>query len=266
MDTARIGPEPFIAIDHAGRGDLVLFLHGIGGNRTNWREQIEALADRYLAVAMDCRGWGLSDDYDGPLRIDDMTADVLRVLDHFGAARAHIVGLSMGGLVAQHLWFRHPDRVRSLTLCDTSPGLSQSHTREELERFLRLRQKPLLEGKTPADIAPDVARTLVAPGVSPQALQRLIDSLSALHTPSYLKALEAVTFHTPVGDIGSITVPCLLMAGADDKLTPPPIHAEMQKRIAGARLVILPDAGHLSNIEAPAGFNSALREFLDGVG
>ena len=266
MDTLRIGPAPFLAVDHAGAGDLVVFLHGIGGNRTNWRDQVAALADRYTAAAMDCRGWGGSDDYDGALRVDDMTDDVLRVLDHFGAARAHVVGLSMGGLVAQHLWFRHPGRVRSLTLCDTSPSLGQSHTREELEQFLRLRQKPLLEGKTPAEIAPGVARTLAGSAATPETLQRLIESLSALHVESYLKALEAVTFHTPAGDIAGIAVPCLLIAGEDDRLTPPSIHAEMQARIAGSRLAVLPKAGHLSNIKAPAGFNSALREFLDGVG
>src|SRR3712207_3309424 len=74
VKTTRIGPEPFIAADHAGTGELVLFLHGIGGNRTNWREQIAALSDRYLTVACDARGWGLSDDYEGPLNIDDMAA------------------------------------------------------------------------------------------------------------------------------------------------------------------------------------------------
>jgi len=266
MHTERVGPAPVLAVDHAGEGDLAVFLHGIGGNRTNWREQVSALSGRYRAVAVDIRGWGGSDDYDGKLSVDDMEADVLRVLDHFGAARAHVVGLSMGGLVAQHLWFRHPGRVRSLTLCDTSPGLTQSHSREELEEFLRLRQKPLLEGKTPAEIAPGVARTLAGSAATPRSMQRLIESLSALHVQSYLKALEAVTYHTPVGDIASITAPCLLMVGAEDKLTPPAISAGMQQRIAGSRLVVLPGAGHLSNIEAPDAFNAALLQFLDDVG
>ena len=241
---------------------MILFLHGIGGNRTNWHDQIPAFSSLFHAAAWDARGWGLSDDYDGPLKIDDMAADVIRVLDHFGASKAHIVGLSMGGLVAQHVWYNAPGRVRSLTLADTSPGLSRSQTKEELEHFLRLRQKPLLEGKTPADIAPDVARTLIGPKASPQALQKLTDSLSALHKESYLKALEAVAYYEIKGDISTISVPCLIMVGGDDHLTPPAVHVEMQKRISGSKLVVLPDAGHLSNIEQPAAFNQALQEFL----
>ena len=67
MQTLRIGPKPFIAVDHAGTGDLVLFLHGIGGNKSNWHEQIAALAPRFHPVALDARGWGASDDYDGAL-------------------------------------------------------------------------------------------------------------------------------------------------------------------------------------------------------
>ena len=265
MQTLRIGPKPFIAVDHAGTGDLVLFLHGIGGNKSNWHEQIAALAPRFHPVALDARGWGASDDYDGPLSIDDMAADVVRVLDHFGVLTAHIVGLSMGGLVAQHVWFNAPGRVRSLTLCDTSPGLSRSQSKEELETFLKLRQQPLLDGKTPADIAPGVAKSLIGPKAGPAALQRLTDSIAALHKDSYLKALEAVTRYQLEGDIATIGVPCLLMVGAEDHLTPPAVHVEMQKRIAGSRLVVIPDAGHLSNIEQPQAFNKALLEFLRHV-
>ncbi|WP_376093669.1 alpha/beta fold hydrolase [Roseomonas sp. CCTCC AB2023176] len=266
METTRIGPSPFIAVDHAGKGDLVLFLHGIGGNRTNWHDQIEALSSRYHAAALDARGWGLSDDYDGPLGIDDMADDAVRVMDHLGASSAHVVGLSMGGLVAQHIWYRHPGRVRSLVLCDTSPGLARSQTLEEREEFLRLREEPLLAGKTPADIAPGVARTLIGSKAPPAALQRLTDSLAVLHKESYLKALRAVTFHEVAGDIGTITVPCLLLVGTEDRLTPPRVHEEMRDRIAGARLVVIPDAGHLSNIEAPGPFNAALLDFLSHAG
>ena len=266
MASIRIGPAPFIHVEHAGQGDLVLFLHGIGGNSSNWRRQVEALSGRYLAAAWDARGWGGSDDYDGPLRLEDMVADAMRVLDHFGKREAHVVGLSMGGLVAQHIWHAHPGRVRSLALCDTSPGLSRSQTREEQEQFLRLRQKPLLEGKTPADIAPGVARSLISPNGTPDALAELTASIAALHTESYLKALEMVTFHEMTHDIGGITVPCLLVVGADAALCPPSIHADMHARIPGSRLVVLPDAGHLSNIEQPDAFTRALEAFLADVG
>ena len=91
---------PDLAADLAGDGPLLLMMHGIGGNRTNWRAQLPALSRHFSCVAWDARGYGDSDDYEGPLAFDDFVADVLRVLDHFGADRAHLLGLSMGGRIA----------------------------------------------------------------------------------------------------------------------------------------------------------------------
>ena len=101
-NTKRIGPAPHIAVDHMGSGDLVVFLHGIGGNKRNWHPNLAAFGQHWHAVAWDARGYGESDDYDGPLDFLDYSRDLARVLDHFQAAQAHIVGLSMGG----------PDRAR----------------------------------------------------------------------------------------------------------------------------------------------------------
>ena len=106
LQTTLIGPAPRIAVDHAGQGPLLVFLHGIGGQRTNWHAQLQALADRFHVVAWDARGYGASDDYDGPLAFGDFSADLVRVLDHFGAEAAHLVGLSMGGMIAQDFYRR----------------------------------------------------------------------------------------------------------------------------------------------------------------
>ena len=158
LQTTLIGPAPRIAVDHAGAGPLVVFLHGIGGNRTNWREQIEALSDAFLCAAWDARGYGASDDYDGPLALSQFNDDLLRVLDHFGRPAAHLVGLSMGGTIAQNFYRHHPKKVLSMVLADTRNGF-QRHNSEE---FLRRREAPLLAGLTPADIAPNLAPTLAA--------------------------------------------------------------------------------------------------------
>ena len=120
-----VGPRPLIAVDVQGRGPLLLFLHGIGGNRGNWRGQLPAFAGAFTAAAWDARGYGASDDYEGPLDFAEFSADLLRVIDHFGAERAHLCGLSMGGRIAMDFHDRHPERVASLTLCDTQPGLVQ---------------------------------------------------------------------------------------------------------------------------------------------
>ena len=119
---------PRIAYEAAGAGPTVVFMHGIGGNRSNWREQLAALAPEFRAVAWDARGYGDSDDYAGPLAFPDFAADLLRLLDHLDVERAHLVGLSMGGRIAMDFYEAHTSRVASLVLCDTFPGYDESIT------------------------------------------------------------------------------------------------------------------------------------------
>ena len=262
--TIRIEPRPRIAVDVDGRGPLLVFLHGIGGNRGNWRDQLPVFAADFTAVAWDARGYGGSDDDDGPLDFADFSGDLLRVLDHFGAERAHLCGLSMGGRVAMDFHDRHPGRVASLTLCDTQPGLAQMPA-EKRREFIRLRQEPLRAGKTPADIAPEVARSLVGPRAVPGAFDRLVESMAALHPASYLKTIEASFLYERTPDLERIRVPTHIVVGADDRLTPPDIARAMARRIAGARLSVIADAGHLANLEQPQRFNDAVLGFLREV-
>jgi 3-oxoadipate enol-lactonase len=139
-------------------------MHGIGGNRHNWMRQLQALADICHGVAWDARGYGDSGDYDGPLDFRDFAGDLARLLDHLGAARAHVCGLSMGGRIALDFWDVCPDRVASLILCDTVPGFDASFTREGRERFVNERRGPLLEGKELAPLIVSMTAT-GAPGV-----------------------------------------------------------------------------------------------------
>ncbi len=259
--TISIGPRPRLVVEVAGSGPLLLFLHGIGGNRGNWRDQLPVFAAGFTAATWDARGYGDSDDYDGPLDFGDFSADLLRVLAHFGVERAHLCGLSMGGRIAMDFYGRHPARVASLTLCDTQPGLAEMPEAKRRE-FVRLRQEPLLAGKQPRDIAPAVAKTLLGAKAPPAVFQRLVDSMAALHTESYLKTIEASFMYPRVPDLERIEVPTHIVVGAEDTLTPPDLARAMAARIPGARLTVIADAGHLSNIENPAAFNDAVLGFL----
>ncbi|MDM0001755.1 alpha/beta fold hydrolase [Variovorax sp. J22P240] len=259
--TYRIPGAPSLAVDLAGHGPFALFMHGIGGNRSNWRAQLPAFAPHFACAAWDARGYGGSEDYEGALAFDDFVDDVLRVLDHFGVERAHLVGLSMGGRIAMRTALRHPDRIATLTLLDTHEGF-EAFTPAQRQAFVDSRRAPLLAGKEPADIADAVARSLVGPKATPAQLQQLVDSIAALHKGSYIKSLQATVDQVVLGDISLIAAPAHFVVGADDRLTPPAMHHEMAAKMGGAPVSVLPDAGHLSNIENAEAFNQAAIEWL----
>lgn len=257
----HVGPAPRIAVAVNGSGPLVVFLHGIGGHRQHWDEQLATFGSNFTAAAWDARGYGDSDDYDGPLRWADFGDDLARVLDFFGVARAHLVGLSMGGRIARDFCLRRPDRVATLVLANTNAGFD-TLTPEQLEAFIRSRRGPLEAGRTPRELAPELARNVLAPGASPRAYDRLIASMAALRKESYLKTLEASTREDRGARLEDIAVPTLVVTSDQDRVYPPGLTAEMARRIPGARLAVVPGAGHLSNLEQPAAFDAEVAAFL----
>ena len=259
--TDLVPGSPRIAFDHAGGGDLVVFLHGIGGNRTNWHDQIPSFSEHFHAVAWDARGYGASDDYAGPLDFAHFADDLRRLIDHLAVPRAHLVGLSMGGVIALDFVTRFPHRVATLTLCDSLPGFGHL-TPVQRNEFIRLRQEPLLAGKEPRDIAPVVARTLLSKSPRPGRYERLVASISALHKDSYIKTISGSVSYDRPPDLESIAVPTLIVVGDVDTLTPPATSRAMADRIKGATMVVIERAGHLSNIEQPEEFNRVVIEFL----
>ena len=130
-----------IAYDHAAVGDVVIFFHGIGGNRVNWWDQLAAFAERLHAVAWDTRGYGLPDDYMGPLDFGDSIKGILLLLDHLDVPTAHIVGLSMGGLIALGFNARSKDGVKTLSLSGARASFAQKIP-EERGEFVHLCKKP----------------------------------------------------------------------------------------------------------------------------
>lgn len=253
METVFVGPAPRIALSVHGNGPLVLFLHGIGGNRHHWREQLPIFASRFKAAAWDARGYGESDDYAGPLRFDDFTADVLRVLDHFRQQKAHLVGLSMGGRIARNFALRHPERVARLVLANTTPGFD-ALTPEQVRKFVDERKNR----------TPESMKSLVSRHARPGAYEDLLASFKALRQPSYLKTLEASVAQDRAAPIEKIRVPTLVVTSDEDKVYPPEIARGMAKRIPGARLAVISGAGHLSNLEQPGQFNQVVLRFLSG--
>ena len=254
---------PRLAYRRQGSGPTVVFLHGIGGNSTNWDRQCRALQDRFTTIAWDARGYGQSDDYAGDLRFGSFADDLARLLDTLSVARAHLVGLSMGARILMDFQPRYPGRAATLTLCDCHFGFETALTPEKRAEFIRLRQQPLLEGRSFADLAPDLIASLVGPTCSQDARDELRASILALHKESYLKTLAASVNFDRGSDLSRIDVPVQLIYGEHDRLTPPSIGQDILRRIDGARMQVIPDAGHLSNLEQPEKFNTAIGSFLD---
>ena len=235
----------------AGNGELVLFLHGIRGNRRNWRSQIEFFSRGFKAAACDARGYGDSEDYGDPLQFEYFTGDVLRIAEHFKARKLHLVGLSMGGRIARNVALRAPERLHSLVLISTNPGFDTLST-ERVMQFINERRSR----------TPQTLQTLLGSGANRAAYEELLDSVSRIHEASYQKALEASVAQDRGAPIEQIRVPTLVIAGEEDTVYPPELAEEMARRIPSAKLLIFERTGHLANLEQPEKFNQAVFDFI----
>jgi 3-oxoadipate enol-lactonase len=247
-------------------GAPALLLHGIGGNRGNWDADLPALAADREVIALDLRGYGDSESHptgDPPLCFDDLVADAGRALAMLGR-RAHVLGLSMGGLVAQALAARSPGRLRSLTLVAWRPGDAPILPGESGEAFLRDRLGPIERGG-PAALAESLVPALTGPAIPPEGLAALRDSILSLRVPDYVAVLRARSRMQPVADPSAFGLPVLVLGGEADRLAPPAQMRALAAAIPGAALHLFPNAGHLVNLEAPAAFRTAVTEFWTRV-
>jgi 3-oxoadipate enol-lactonase len=251
LDTVFVEPAPRLAVSVAGSGELLLFLHGIRGNRRNWAGQLEFFSQRFKAAAWDARGYGDSDDYDGPLQFEYFSGDVMRVAEHFKAQKLHLIGLSMGGRIARNVALRAPERVQSLVLISTNPGFD-AMSPESVKRFITERR----------NATPQTLRRLLGSKPNHAAYEELLDSVSRIHEVSYQKTLEASVAQDRAAPIEQIRVPTLIVAGEEDTVYPPELAREMAKRIPGAELLMFERTGHLANLEQPERFNKAVLDFL----
>lgn len=236
----------------AGKGTLLLFLHGIRGSRRHWTRQVEFFSRHFRAAAWDARGYGDSEDYEGALQFDEhFTADLLRLAEHFRADKMHLVGLSMGGRIARNFALRYPQRLRSLVLAGTSPGFD-ALSAQDVKRFVAERRTATPEG----------VRRLLGSRAVAGAYEQLLDSVKRVHQASFEKTLEASVSQDRAAPIERIAVPTLVITGDEDRVYPPAMAQDIARRIPGAELVTMKGIGHLSNLEQPDEFNQAVLDFL----
>lgn len=251
-----------------GEGPVVLLLHGIGGGREVWSDDLSgtgsALAEAgFQAVAVDFPGYGLSPTIE-PFALGGMAQSLQRLMAWLGAPRVALVGHSMGGMVAQELVAQAPQCVNALVLASTSPAFGKPEG-DWQQDFLRSRFAPLDAGLGMAGMAAQLVPTMLAPGTAPEAAARMQALMGAVPEATYRQALSALVAFDRRAALAAIQVPTWVVTGEHDHTAAPAVAARMAQRIAGATLSIIPGAGHLLTMEQPAAFNSGLLQFLAGA-
>lgn len=249
-------------VDGSADGSPLLLLSSLGGTLAVWEPQVAALVEHFRIVRFDLRGHGESPVPDGPYGIADLGGDAVALLDRLGAERAHLCGLSLGGMAAMWMAVHASERVDRLVLLCTSPLLPPASAWTERAATVRAHGTPA--------IADSVILRWVTPAFaerSPGIARRLRSMIAATPAEGYAACCEAIAGADLTGELGRIAAPTLVIAGADDPVAPPDHAARIAARVPGARMAVVPDAAHLANVEQPADVTRLiLRHLLPAAG
>ena len=251
-----------IFYEEMGSGTPLVLGHSFLCSGEMWRPQLQRLAARARVINIDYRGHGGAGEAGGRVTLYDMVADVLAVLDHLGIDRAVWAGLSIGGMVALRAALTAPERVSGLILLDTHAGPEEAYKRIKYLtmatgiRVLGIR--PFLPAIVPLFFGQTTRKA------NPSLVAEWRMRFTAVHIPSMLRTLDALTNRDSiVSRLSEIRVPSLVIVGAEDKSLPPAYSRQIAAGLPHSSLVVIPDAGHLSNLEQPEAVSAAMLGFLE---
>lgn len=247
-----------IAYRRVGDGPLLVFVHGAAEDGRIWQPQLAALADEFTGIAWDEPGAGSSSDLPEEFELADYADCLAALIQALALGPAHVAGLSWGGTVVQELYRHHPGLVTSLIFIDTYAGWKGSLPEEEV--------RARVEGAQEMLAAPGREFDPTLPGLfagePPAEFAALLDEIAAAVRPESLRTQLSLMAQSDQRDIlPRIAVPTLLIWGELDVRSPLSIARQFGQAIPDAQLVVIPDCGHLSNLEQPTRFNQAVREF-----
>jgi pimeloyl-ACP methyl ester carboxylesterase len=253
-----------LAYDDRGTGLPLVFLHAFPFNRTMWEPQLKGLSDQFRVITVDLRGHGESDAPLWHYTMDQFADDVKGLLDHLAIEQATLAGLSMGGYLSFAFYRKYPERIKALVFADTR---AEADKPETVAWRFNLAQRVYKEGARA--VADEMGPKLLSPKTyqTKPDLVALVRTIS-LSTPTSgalgdLMALAERPDSTQL--LGRIACPTLVLVGQDDVLTTVEENRRIAEGIRGARLEVIPAAGHLSNLEQPELFNRAVRSFLETI-
>ncbi|MBM4265100.1 MAG: alpha/beta fold hydrolase [Deltaproteobacteria bacterium] len=275
MATARIG-DIELYYEEQGSGEPLLLIMGLAADSQAWVFQMPAFAGRHRTIAFDNRGVGRSSKPAGPYSIHQMADEAAQLLDHLGIASAHVVGVSMGGMIAQELVLRHPGRVRRLVLACTYPEPDAAIEQQREFSVSQLGGKVTSGGGIEIDVKsldPFAFLQQMLPTVFNQAfieseLPKLMQVFSGalqygFSMEAILGQVAAVMGHRATDRLHQIRVPTLVITGDADRLIPPANSDILAREIPDAKLVKVPGGSHGFNFETPEVFNREVLAFLD---
>jgi 3-oxoadipate enol-lactonase len=239
-------------------GPVLVFSNSLGTTSEMWDDQAAALSERFRVLRYDTRGHGASPVPPGPYAIADLGRDVIELLDRLGIERASFCGLSIGGMTGMWLGAHAPQRLDRLVLCCTAPWLPPREQWVERAATFRAQGTGAV-----ADAALERWFRPAFAGRDPERLERIRRTLLATPAEGYAACCEAIGELDLRAELADVRSPTLVIAGADDPVGTPEIARDMAAAIPDARLVVVPEARHLANIEQPETVTRALMEHLD---
>jgi 3-oxoadipate enol-lactonase len=244
----------------------VLMLHGIGGGHLAFAPQVETLASvGYRAVAWDMPGYGHSAPIE-PYTFKGLAQSCVNLIDALQCESVVLVGHSMGGMVAQEVIARRPDKVSKLVLCGTSAAFGKRSDGQSADawarQFIAQRTAPLDAGQSMADMAAKLVPQMVGPGSLPEGVRLAEQCMARVPAATYRRALDCIVTFDRLAALAQIGVPTLLVGGEFDRVASPSVMKQMAQAIPRSRYVEIPGAGHLMNLEAPDEFDRLLLDFL----
>jgi 3-oxoadipate enol-lactonase len=253
--------EMNLAYTDQGQGLPLIFLHAFPLSKEMWQPQVLELAGSYRVITLDLRGHGESDALLWNFTLEDYAHDVIKLLDHLEVAQAVFIGLSMGGYIVFSLYKNYSKRVKGMVLADTKAPEDSPEGKAGRQGMAQLAYT-----NGPSAIADTMIPKLLTPHTiqqRPEVVSQVRKMILRTPTEGIIADLMAMAARPNSIDLlSTIACPTLIVVGEEDAATPVAESSSMAEKIAGATLVTLPGAGHLSNLEQPEAFNHALHTFL----
>jgi 3-oxoadipate enol-lactonase len=245
-------------IDGPDDAPCLVFSNSLATTIAMWDEQAAALKDKFRVLRYDQRGHGVTDAPAGRYPFDTLLADALGLLDALSIKKAHFAGLSMGGATALGLAEKHADRFGRIIVCDSPCQSTPASSQQWEERIVTAQEKGMA-----ALVEPTVSRWFPAETVAknPPHLDKVRGMIRDTPVNGFIGCAAALAAHDYASAIATVKCPVLFMVGEKDGATPAAMR-KLNEKLPGSHFVELPGAGHISNMDRPAEFSRAIREFL----